>query len=112
MTLHPLCCEELIQLGAIDHIFRIIQKSQKSQRDDTKQVLLKTLRNLSRWTKFLQCRLQVALELQDVTPLLGVAKDPASYIHTAEEEGVGDDVVSQTSLYWEKHFWDMLMLTS
>jgi len=27
-------------------------------------------------------------------------------MHTVKEEGVGDNVVSQTSLYWEKHFWD------
>ncbi|KAL3801712.1 hypothetical protein ACHAW5_010052 [Stephanodiscus triporus] len=46
MTMHPLCCEELMCLGGVESIFSIIKKS---QRDGTKQILLKVARNLGRW---------------------------------------------------------------
>lgn len=95
MTLHPLGSEEFIHLGGISQCFVIIQESQPK----TKQNLLKVIRNLSRWTKTLQCQLSKALEIQDMAPLTGLVKDPAFYI-TAEEENM-----PQTSLYWEKHFW-------
>lgn len=88
MTLHPLFCEEWMCHGGIEQVFRIINKS---QRDGTKQLFLKIARNLSRWTKCLQCKLAKAVEIQDANPLVGFVKDPESYIR---------------GVYWEHHFWD------
>ncbi|KAL7553119.1 hypothetical protein ACHAWF_016375 [Thalassiosira exigua] len=101
MTLHPFASEEMVCLGAIDRFFRTIQKSQRSY---TEHVLLKALRNLSKWTKLFQCRLSEALEEQDGGKLSGVVKDPA--IHTSRVEDSEEGVATQASLYWEKHFWD------
>lgn len=103
MSLHDLCSEELMRLGAIDHIFCIIRQSQ----DGTKQILLKVARNLSRQSWFLQARLSKALQVHDMAPLVGVVKDPLSYIHIAEGEEITDNGNTlRTSMYWEKHFWD------
>lgn len=106
MTLHPLSCEEMVQRGAIDNMFRIIQKCQQSRVNDVIQVLLKALRNLSRWSKDLQCRLQLALDIRNTTPLKGVSRDPAQYFSTAMQGGGANGTAYQTSLYWEKHFWE------
>ena len=105
MTIHPLCSEELVNLGAIDLLFRIILKSQVH---GTKQVLLKVLRNLSRWTKQLQLRLSEALQTQQMDCLIGVTTDPTTCVQTAKEDETYDNErhVSYTSLYWEKHIWD------
>ncbi len=75
-------------LDGIEQVFRIITKSQL---DGTKQILLKIARNLSRWTKCLQCKLAKAVGIQDANPLVGVVKDPEAYVHGP---------------YWEHHFWD------
>lgn len=89
MTLQPLCCEDLMCNGIIDILFRIIQKSQQVC---TKQMLLKVVRNLCRWTNLLQSRLAKALLLQGEHPMLGIVKYPEPFLHS--------------KLYWEKHFWD------
>lgn len=88
MTLHPHCCEEWMCINGIEPVFRIIKMSQGI---GTKQLLLKVARNLSRWTRDLQCKLSKALEMQDGKPLIGTVKDPEAYIR---------------GIYWEHHFWD------
>lgn len=105
MTLSPLCSEEFVHLGAIDLLLRSIQKSKVR---GTKQVLLKVLRNLSRWTKQLQCRLMEALQTLQMDTLIRVAKDPTMYIQMAKEDETNDNEqnASYTSLYWEQHIWD------
>eukprot|EP00580_Thalassiosira_gravida_P011821 CAMPEP_0201632036 /NCGR_PEP_ID=MMETSP0493-20130528/5806_1 /ASSEMBLY_ACC=CAM_ASM_000838 /TAXON_ID=420259 /ORGANISM="Thalassiosira gravida, Strain GMp14c1" /LENGTH=647 /DNA_ID=CAMNT_0048103473 /DNA_START=604 /DNA_END=2547 /DNA_ORIENTATION=- len=106
MSLHPLCAEEMVRLGAINRIFRTIRKLTKSQRHYSSQIIVKVLRNLSIWTKCLQCRLSEALLIQDIAPLLGTTQHPGSYFDTVKEEISTDENVLHTSLYWEKHFWD------
>ena len=99
MTLHPLCCEELIchGHGAIDQILGKMIGT-------TRQVLLKVARHLSAYTRSLQCKLSEALEAHaDLSPLVGIVKSPQSYIHT--ETSTENSSQQQTSLYWDKHFW-------
>ena len=103
-----ICCD------AIGYIFSVIEKSQRggtNNSGETKQVLLKLARNLSSYTRHLQCKLTEALEAQDMSPLKSAAKDPESYVHSQlitedEKEGSDTRTVQQTSLYWEKHYWD------
>ena len=115
MSLHSQCSEEMICRGTIGYIFNIIEKSQRGGTKNgggTKQVLLKLARNLSSFTRRLQCKLAEALEAQDMSPLKSVVKDPESYIHSEliteyKEEGSDTRTVQRwTSLYWEKHYWD------
>lgn len=104
MTLNPLCSEEMIQLGAIGCLFRIIKKVNV---ECTKQVLLKVLRNLSRWTKSLQSRLVKDAD-QTMPSLADIVQDPMQYLLTNREKECtdGEQIGTYTSLYWEKHFWD------
>ena len=99
MSLHALCSEEMICCGAIGYIFSIIETSQRggtNNSGETKQVLLKLARNLSSFTRRLQCKLAEALEAQDMSPLKSVVKDPESYIHTEliteDEEEIKEDL--------------------
>ena len=46
-----------------------------------------------------------------MSPLKSAVKDPESYVHSQlitedEKEGSDTRTVQQTSLYWEKHYWD------
>ena len=67
-----------MRLVGIEPVLRIIKESQRVER---KQILLKVLRNLSRWTKRLQCEIKLALEIQDASPLTGIVRDPEAIIH-------------------------------
>ena len=111
MTLNPLCSEEMICHDAISHIFSFIQTSQrhKGSNNDNIQVLLKVVRNLSSYTRTLQCRLSEAIEAQDLSLLVSIAKDPDSYIQStalADNDETNQQRQSMTSLYWDKHYFD------
>jgi len=113
MTLNPLRSEGMICHDAISHIFSFIQTSQrhKGTTNDNIQVLLKVVRNLSSYTRTLQCRLSEAIESQDLSPLVGIAKDSELYIQSttlAEGEDRTNNQQRQmmTSLYWDKHYFD------
>jgi len=109
MTLHPLFCEDMIELHAIPHILSCVKMSPTQEYC---QVLLKVTRNLSQWTKCIQCKIEQVLFHQDLTALVGLTKDPSSFVQT-EEIGVADDDgvegtsnESFSSLYRERHIWD------
>ena len=68
----------------------------ESNLDFNLQVLLKVGRNMSAWSRSLQCKIAQALEDQELTSLVGHVEKPASYI----------DVTQQRSLYWEQNFWN------
>ena len=112
MTLNPLCSEEMICHDAISHIFSFIQTSQRhkgsTKTNDSIQVLLKVVRNLSSYTRTLQCRLNEAIEAQGLSPLVSIAKDPDSYIQSTKSDGDETNQQRQmmTSLYWDKHYFD------
>ena len=117
MTLNPLCSEEMICHDAISHIFSFIQTSQRhkgkgtTNTNDSIQVLLKAVRNLSSYTRTLQCRLSEAIESQDLSPLVGIVKDPELYFQSStlaegEDETNNQQRQSMTSLYWDKHYFD------
>lgn len=67
-----------MRLVGIEPVLRIINHSQRVER---KQILLKVLWNLSRWTKRFQCEVNLALEIQDASPLIGIVRDPEAVIH-------------------------------
>jgi hypothetical protein len=92
MTLHPLCAEYFVRNGAVSILSTL---RDESNLDFTVQVLLKVVRNISVWSRSLQCKIAQALEDQELTCLIGHVEKPASYI----------DVTQQTSLYWEQNFW-------
>ena len=110
MTLNPLCSEEIICHDVISHIFNFIQTSHrhKGTTYDNIQVLLKVVRNLSSYTRTLQCRLSEAIGSQNLSPLVGIAKDPDSYIQSTKSDGdeTNNQQQSMTSLYWDKHYFD------
>jgi hypothetical protein len=95
MTLHPLCAEYFVRNGAVDVLQRMISVRDESYLDFTVQVLLKVVRNVSVWSRSLQCKIAQALENQDLSCLQGYVEQPTRYI----------DVTQQTSLYWEQNFW-------
>ena len=102
ITLHPLCCEELFKLDAIAHVTSGIRESRC---DEQRQVLLKVARNLSQWTKYLQCKMHLAFVHQDLNPLIGVVKDPSCY--TQMTEAGTNENAAYASLYQDHHFWDV-----
>ncbi len=108
MTLHPIFCEEMIDLHAIPHIISCIEKSPTQEHC---QFLFKVARNLSQWTKCIQCKIEQVLFHQDLKALIGLTKDPSTFVQT-EEIGLGkdgDESVSNngiSSLYRERHIWD------
>ena len=114
MTLNPLCSEEMIRHDAIKHIFSFIQTSQrhKETTSDNIQVLLTVVRNLSSYTRTLQCRLSEAIEAQDLSLLVSIAKDSELYIQSSALADDEDETNNQqrqqmmTSLYWDKHYFD------
>lgn len=67
-----------MRLVGIEPVLRIMKKSQWVE---TKQILLKVSRNLSRWTNYLQCKVKLALVIQDASPLTGIVRDPEAIIH-------------------------------
>lgn len=96
MTLHPLCAEYFVRNGAVDLVLSAL-RDESNHDDFTLQVLLKVVRNISMWSRSLQCKIAHALVDQELTCLVGHVEKPASYI----------DVTHQTtSLYWEQNFWD------
>lgn len=68
----------------------------ESTLDFNLQVLLKVARNMSVWSRSLQCKIVQALKDQELSRLEGHVEKPASYI----------DVTQQRSLYWEQNFWN------
>ena len=97
---------------AISHIFSFIQTSQrhKGTTNDNIQVLLKVVRNLSSYTRTLQCRLSEAIGSQDLSSLVGVTKEPELYIQSStladDDDETNQQQQSMTSLYWDKHYFD------
>ena len=98
MSSHPLCAEEFINNRAVD---TILDRVQEIDDEYTQLILLKILRNLSRWSHNLQCNIDTAVVLGNVCSLDGSVKQVKNYFFV--------DSSKQKMLqpkYWEHHFWD------
>lgn len=92
MTLHPLCAEHFVKKDVVGTILSTIRDSTDAFNI---QILLKVLRNISVWSRRLQCKIAQALGSQQLTLLMDHVKDPTRYIDEAQ----------QTSVYWEQNIW-------
>jgi hypothetical protein len=92
MTLHPLCAEQLVKKDVVGIMLSAIRDSTDAFNI---QILFKVLRNISAWSRRLQCKIAQALASQQLTLLMDHVKDPTRYIDEAQ----------QTSVYWEQNIW-------
>ena len=93
MTLHSLCAEYFVRNDVICFLMCTLREGSTS--DFTLQVLLKVARNLSAWTRRIQCKTEQAIEFDDMTCLAQHTIDSARYANVAQ----------RTSIYWEQNFW-------
>ena len=93
MTLHPLCAEQFVKNDVVGTILSTIHDSTDALNI---QILLKVLRNISVWSRRLQCKIAQALASRQLKLLMDHVKDPKRYIDEAQ----------QTSIYWEENIWN------
>lgn len=95
ITLHPFCAEDLLQGGILGVILGCFNESDEVT---LQSMIVKMMKNLSRWSRNLQVKLHLALTSGETSHLCGLTRCAETYFVTNESE--------VSILYWEQHFWD------